>query len=196
MESKHAHNRTYEDFDPIYKWRREQGSDTVELHLPGFKREQIRIQINHLGFLVISGERPCDGTKWKRFKKEFELPKYCNEDAIRGNFMQNILSVVMPKKVDLIPQEELVEEQMPELEDVDDYKYQEKKTFQSLKFGGRNIEEEILSKNHEFGENDVETTREVALKFMVVIIVVLVIVNYLVDMSKSVMAQGQSYFQN
>ncbi|WJX83055.1 hypothetical protein P8452_65745 [Trifolium repens] len=196
MESKHAHNRTYEDFDPLFKWRREQGSDTIELHLPGFKREQIRIQINHLGFLVISGERPYDGTKWKRFKKEFELPKYCNEDAIRGNFMQNILSVVMPKKVDLIPQEELIEEeQIPELEDVYDDKYQEKKTFQSLKFG-ENKGKDILSENHEFGENDVESTREVALKFMVVIIVVLVIVNYIVDMSKSVMAQGQSYFQN
>jgi hypothetical protein len=35
MESKHAHNRTYEDFDPLFKWRREQGSDTIELHLPG-----------------------------------------------------------------------------------------------------------------------------------------------------------------
>jgi hypothetical protein len=164
--------------------------------ISGFKREQIRIQINHLGFLVISGERPYDGTKWKRFKKEFELPKYCNEDAIRGNFMQNILSVVMPKKVDLIPQEELIEEeQIPELEDVYDDKYQEKKTFQSLKFG-ENKGKDILSENHEFGENDVESTREVALKFMVVIIVVLVIVNYIVDMSKSVMAQGQSYFQN
>jgi hypothetical protein len=162
----------------------------------GFKREQIRIQINHLGFLVISGERPFDGTKWKRFKKEFELPKYCNEDAIRGNFMQNILSVVLPKKVDLIPQEEPEEEQMPELEDEDIY--QEKNTYQSLEFGGRNREAEIeklseynYTTDNKFGENDVETTREVALKFMVVIIV-----NYLVDMSKTVMAQGQSYFQN
>jgi hypothetical protein len=102
----------------------------------------------------------------------------------------------MPKKVDLIPQEELIEEeQIPELEDVYDDKYQEKKTFQSLKFG-ENKGKNILSENYEFGENDVETTREVALKFMVVIIVVLVIVNYIVDMSKSVMAQGQSYFQN
>jgi len=168
----------------------------------GFKREQIRIQINHLGFLVISGERPFDGTKWKRFKKEFELPKYCNEDAIRGNFMQNILSVVLPKKVDLIPREEQEEEeQMPELEDED--KYQEKNTYQSLEFGGRNRKEEsetlseyTYTTDNKFGENDVETTREVALKFMVVIIVVMVIVNYLVDMSKNVMAQGQSYFQN
>lgn len=173
----------------------------------GFKREQMRIQVNHLGFLVISGERPHDGTRWKRFKKEFEIPKYCNEDAIRGNFMQNILSVVMPKKVDLIPQEE-VEEEMPELEDDDEY--QEKHTYKSLNFGGRKEEEEEESekrdkerlyeyggtRENQFGENDVETTRDLAFKFMVVIIVVMVIVNYLVDMSKSLMGEAQSYFQD
>jgi len=35
MEHKHAHNRSYEDFDPVFKWRREQDRDTIELHLPG-----------------------------------------------------------------------------------------------------------------------------------------------------------------
>ncbi|XP_058740099.1 inactive protein RESTRICTED TEV MOVEMENT 2-like [Vicia villosa] len=206
MDSKHAYKqRSYEDFDPIFKWRRELDRDTVELHLPGFKREQMRIQVNHHGFLVISGERPHDGTTWKRFKKEFEIPKYCNEDAIRGNFMQNILSVVMPKRVDLIPQEEQVQE-MPELEDDDEY--QEKASYKSLKFGGRSGEEESEKRDKErlyeyadtrenqFGENDVETTRDVAFKFMVVIIVVMVIVNYLVDMSKSLMGEAHSYFQN
>jgi len=33
---KHAHaNRSYEDFDPLFVWRREEGRDTLELHLPG-----------------------------------------------------------------------------------------------------------------------------------------------------------------
>lgn len=36
MDSKQAYKqRSYEDFDPIFKWRREQDRDTVELHLPG-----------------------------------------------------------------------------------------------------------------------------------------------------------------
>lgn len=35
METKHAHNRFYEDFDPVFKWRREHVRDTLELHLPG-----------------------------------------------------------------------------------------------------------------------------------------------------------------
>lgn len=28
-------NRSYEDFDPICKWRREESRDTLEVHLPG-----------------------------------------------------------------------------------------------------------------------------------------------------------------
>nr|AII99887.1 heat shock protein [Cicer arietinum] len=191
MESKHAHNyRSYEDFDPVFKWRREEAR---------FKREQIRIQINHHGVLVISGERPLDETKWRRFKKEFQISQYCNEDAIRGNFMDNILSIVMPKKVSFIPQEE----QIPELEDDEDDIYQDKTTFHNMEFQGKSRAEQTedykfkdalldseytYTTNNHFEENDVETTREVALKFMVVIIVLMVIVNFLVDMSKSFMA--------
>lgn len=32
--SKHT-NRSYEDFDPLFMWRREEARDTLELHLPG-----------------------------------------------------------------------------------------------------------------------------------------------------------------
>lgn len=28
-------NRSYEDFDPICKWRTEEGRDILEVHLPG-----------------------------------------------------------------------------------------------------------------------------------------------------------------
>ena len=41
-----------------------------------------------------------------------------------------------------------------------------------------------------------ETTREVALKFMLVMVLILVIASYLADVSKSLMAQGASYFHN
>lgn len=160
---------------------------------------------------MITGERPLDGTRWRRFKKEFEISKYCIEDGIRGNFTQNILSVVMPKKDTLIPQEEEEEEghgeQMPELEDEEEE--QEDNKYLNMEYKRRSSEEKIENKDkdllyeedtnitdNQFAENDVDTTREVALKFMVVIIVIMVIVSCLVDMSKSIMAQAQSYFQN
>ncbi|XP_057437742.1 inactive protein RESTRICTED TEV MOVEMENT 2-like [Lotus japonicus] len=204
MEAKHAHNRTYEDFDPVFKWRREETRDTIELYLPAFKREQVRIKINHVGLLVISGEHHLSGTRWRRFKKEFEIPKYCNEDAVHGNFMQNILSVVLPKKIPLIPQEDH-ETPIPEFEhekEEEEEKEKEKEAYQKMGHGAREVvaEETARSIDNQLAENDVgltlETTREVAFKFMVVIIVILLIVSYLADMSKRIMAQAQSYLQN
>ncbi|XP_014491219.1 inactive protein RESTRICTED TEV MOVEMENT 2 [Vigna radiata var. radiata] len=186
---KHAHaNRSYEDFDPLFMWRREEGRDTLELHLPGFKRDQIRIQINHVGLLVISGERPSEGNRWRRFKKEFEIPSYCNDDAIHGNMMQSILSVVMPKKSSQILQEE--------------QEMKEEKRGNKRK-GESEISEENDMKDdaeYHFEEDDEkvpqETTRDVALKFMLVMVLILVAASYISDVSKSLMAQAASYFHN
>ncbi|XP_020210661.1 inactive protein RESTRICTED TEV MOVEMENT 2 [Cajanus cajan] len=189
--SKHANaaDRSYEDFDPLFVWRREEARDTLELHLPGFRRDQIRIQINHVGYLVISGERHMDGSRWKRFRKEFEIPSYCNDDAIHGNMMQSILSVVMPKKSRLTHQEEqeLVTEKR------ENYKEETETT----------TKEGIIAEDmaHEFEEHDnvrlpQDTTRDVALKFMLVMVLILVIASYVADISKSLMAQGASYFHN
>ncbi|XP_061343298.1 inactive protein RESTRICTED TEV MOVEMENT 2-like [Gastrolobium bilobum] len=202
MDTKHAHiaNRSYEDYDPVYNWRTEENRDTVELHLPGFKREHIRIQIDHLGFLIISGERPLDGTRWRRFQKEFELPSNCIVDDIYGNFMQSILSVVMPKK---IPQQEEITEfvHKKDLEKKGFAEKTETTAKEALAEDTHINREEQETDHYQFAEkNDVgltpETTREIALKFMVVIIVLLVIASYVADMSKSIMTQAQSYFNN
>ncbi|XP_057722653.1 inactive protein RESTRICTED TEV MOVEMENT 2-like [Arachis stenosperma] len=218
MESKltHTTNRVYEDFDPVCKLRIDEARDTIELHLPGFKREQIRIQINHLRMMIISGERPLlDGTKWKRFKKEIKLPPFCNEDAIHGSFMQNILTVVMPKK---IPQSYREEEEQQQEEFEPAMKKKKDKGKEKVTFEEEDKVSEATSKAEDSydinnfsdtkkgyynNKDDVidqelppETTREVALKFMLVIIVILVVASYLADMSKSFMAHAHSYFHN
>ncbi|KAF1886787.1 hypothetical protein Lal_00046024 [Lupinus albus] len=174
-----------------------------------FRREHVRIQINHLGFMVITGEDPIGGIRRRRFKKEIELPTHCNVDAVRANFSPSILSVVMPKKVP--PNYEHVQKrQIPEIEHKTK---EEKKTNQNIEFIGRGVQEDLetttnevvteyayASENKFVKNNDVgltpEMTREVALKFMVMIIVILVIVSYVEDMSKSFMAQAQFYFQD
>ena len=38
--------RSYEDIDPVFKWRRDEGRDTIELHLPGML---------HMSKLIIYG---------------------------------------------------------------------------------------------------------------------------------------------
>ncbi|KAG4927559.1 hypothetical protein JHK85_054107 [Glycine max] len=180
--SKHT-NRSYEDFDPLFMWRREEARDTLELHLPGM--------------LHSIGERHFEGNRWKRFKKEFEIPSYCNDDAIHGNMMQSILSVVMPKKSPQISQEEQEHKKERRANKKEDT--EEASTKEGI------AEEDIghAEEYHQFEENynyvrqlPQETTREVALKFMLVMVLILVIASYLADVSKSLMAQGASYFHN
>ncbi|KAJ1409089.1 hypothetical protein SESBI_22979 [Sesbania bispinosa] len=128
----------------------------------------------------------------------------------------------MPKKTSLIPQEE-EEEQETQIPDEFEHKKEKKTSHKNMEFRGKGITEktEITSDkeqleedyiysthhnrdniNNEFAENidheglPPETTREVALKFLVVMIVILVIVSYLADMSKSLMAHAHSYFHN
>ncbi|KAJ7976411.1 inactive protein RESTRICTED TEV MOVEMENT 2-like [Quillaja saponaria] len=110
---------SFEDFEPLCKWIKEEGHDTLEVHLPGFKREQIRVKINHLGFITISGEHPLplDGTKWRRFNKQVKIRKNCNANAIHARFSDRILYVVMPKKNPLIyQQDQEIEVSKPEPE--------------------------------------------------------------------------------
>ncbi|KAK8490729.1 hypothetical protein V6N13_052233 [Hibiscus sabdariffa] len=92
----------YEDFEPLCKWRREQQSEALELHLPGFKRQQLRVQVNHLGMLVISGERETGEEKCRRisrFRKEFPVSEDCQPSQIRAKFSNGILYLVMPKQI-------------------------------------------------------------------------------------------------
>ncbi|KAI4350332.1 hypothetical protein L6164_004798 [Bauhinia variegata] len=129
-------NRSYEDFDPVCKWRGDEARDTLEVHLPGFRREQVKVQVKHLDFILISGGRPLDGTRWKRFNKEVELPKFCNVDAIHANFQQSILSVVMPKKI--TQKEEIEYEHDEEIEEKEE---EEETGHRYLEFRGWSIRE-------------------------------------------------------
>lgn len=64
----------------------------------GFKREQMRVQVNSQRILTIHGQRPLDETKWSRFSKQIKLPNDCMEDGIRAKFAAGILTITMPKR--------------------------------------------------------------------------------------------------
>ncbi|KAB2049501.1 hypothetical protein ES319_A13G180800v1 [Gossypium barbadense] len=91
---------TYEDFEPFCKWKREPNSDTLEIHLPGFKRQQLRVQLSSSGNLVISGERESDsdGKKRNRFRREFNVSNEIEANQIQAKFFNGILYVIMPKR--------------------------------------------------------------------------------------------------
>ncbi|KAF7820310.1 inactive protein RESTRICTED TEV MOVEMENT 2-like [Senna tora] len=101
METKAAEatgNRFYEIFEPYCKWNTHEAQDILEVHLKGFRKEQLKVQTNNKGILKIHGERPLDATKWSRFQKELKLDKNCNPNDIRAKFSRDILSITIPKK--------------------------------------------------------------------------------------------------
>ncbi|KAI8562750.1 hypothetical protein RHMOL_Rhmol03G0059100 [Rhododendron molle] len=109
METKNGSSLSYEDFEPFCNWRRNDESETLVAHLPAFRKDQLKIQVNNTTNTVkISGERLVDETKRSRFHKEIAIPKDCNSKEIHARFAGGLLHVVMPKKGPPAPQQELI----------------------------------------------------------------------------------------
>lgn len=72
----------------------------------GFTRQEVRVQLNNLGIVTISGKKG-DGNESattttstrSRFSKEIEISRNCRADQIRAKFSRGILSIILPKKV-------------------------------------------------------------------------------------------------
>ncbi|KAK7844732.1 inactive protein RESTRICTED TEV MOVEMENT 2 [Quercus suber] len=109
MESKsQTDNRVYEEFEAQFEWAIEEGLDTLLVHVPGFRREELKVQITSGGNLRVSGQRSLGKNKWKRFDKEFSIPSNVDTDAISAKYDENIIYVKLPK---VIAPAELREEQ-------------------------------------------------------------------------------------
>ncbi|XP_064979658.1 22.0 kDa heat shock protein-like [Musa acuminata AAA Group] len=92
-------DRSYTDLNPVFDWVRGGTSDDILIHLPGFKSDQVRVQIDSHGTLRTSGERPLDGKQWSRFWKDFQLPDNCKVNDVRAKFDDEMLQVHIPKMV-------------------------------------------------------------------------------------------------
>lgn len=118
--------RSHEDLEPSYEWKREEGSDTLVISLPGmspplinnmclnikwlrdsvyfnigFKKEQVKVQLDSTGNLRVSGARPLilADHKWSRFRKDFRIPENTRTSDIRAKFENENLSVILPKLI-------------------------------------------------------------------------------------------------
>ena len=76
----------------------------VDFALAGFKREDVRLNVED-NILTIEGERKVNedtkynrkGTFYGQFKKSFTLPDNVNTENIDASFTDGILSVTIPK---------------------------------------------------------------------------------------------------
>jgi len=78
----------------------------LSLELPGLSRDHIKIEIQH-DTLVVRGERPVrheDGARYHRverghgaFARSFLLPHPVDVEAVEAEFLDGVLTVVVPK---------------------------------------------------------------------------------------------------
>ncbi|GAA0165915.1 hypothetical protein LIER_40085 [Lithospermum erythrorhizon] len=88
----------YEDFVPKSDVIYEDDCDTLRLHLPGFKKEQMRVQLTR-GILRISGSMLIGANRMRRFQKEFPISQNCDTNKITAKFDNGILHVKQPKLI-------------------------------------------------------------------------------------------------
>ncbi|THU51409.1 hypothetical protein C4D60_Mb06t30730 [Musa balbisiana] len=104
--------RSYEDFKPTTELVSGEAFDTFNIRprevsqrsilvfdAAGFRREQVRVQVDSQGNLRTSGERPLDGRRWSRFVVDFKLPENCNLSDIRAKFENETLQMRLPKLI-------------------------------------------------------------------------------------------------
>ncbi|KAL6129557.1 hypothetical protein ACLB2K_072907 [Fragaria x ananassa] len=101
--------QSYEDFEPFCKWQKHEENDILQVHLPGFRRQEIRLQFNDAGILTISGKQGSSNgdetssttttAMRSRFRKEINISGNCRADQIRAKFSRGILSITVPKEV-------------------------------------------------------------------------------------------------
>ncbi|XP_076898475.1 uncharacterized protein LOC143552058 [Bidens hawaiensis] len=101
MESKGV-ARVYQDFKPSMEWVPEDDSDTLLVYLPGFAKEQLRVQLRSRN-LIISGERKLQQNTWSRFRVEFPVSANCDLNKISAKFEGHILFVRQPKLITPAP---------------------------------------------------------------------------------------------
>ncbi|KAB5561582.1 hypothetical protein DKX38_006539 [Salix brachista] len=113
--SRVAAGRVVEDFEPSMDWVRDTGADTLQIHLPGFKKEQLKVQVTSMRVLRISGERQLSNNRWSTFRKEIPISSNYDTNEINARFDRGILYVKHPKVIVLETpvEEKLANDQKP-----------------------------------------------------------------------------------
>ncbi|CAA0831465.1 HSP20-like chaperones superfamily protein [Striga hermonthica] len=93
----------YEDFRPVSEWKQDDESHILNIYLPGFMKEQIRVSTEGQNIIRVRGERLVGGNKWSRFLEEFQVPEDGVMNSIRAKFQGGVLAITVPKRLDEKP---------------------------------------------------------------------------------------------
>ncbi|XP_024970768.1 inactive protein RESTRICTED TEV MOVEMENT 2-like [Cynara cardunculus var. scolymus] len=102
---KSSSSLAFEEFVPPSAWTEDSTCHYLLVDLPGFKRHELKLQVDNQTRIVVSGERQVRENKYKRFEQSFELPKNADIEKITGKLDGEILYISVPKKVEQEHQE-------------------------------------------------------------------------------------------
>ncbi|CAK7329244.1 unnamed protein product [Dovyalis caffra] len=92
-------DHTYEDYNPTLEWVRDSGFDTLLVYIPGFKKQQLKVQVTSTRKLRMMGERSHGDNKSSHFNIELPIPWYYDATQISAKFEGGILQVKHPKNI-------------------------------------------------------------------------------------------------
>ncbi|KAE8727071.1 Detected protein of unknown function [Hibiscus syriacus] len=89
-----------EKFVPTSYWTEDsEGNYLLDIDLPGFKHDEVRIEQESAGYIKVGGERVPDENKCIYIDQTFRLPENSDTENILGNFYGQHLCITVPKKI-------------------------------------------------------------------------------------------------
>ncbi|KAL1373320.1 hypothetical protein HN51_003302 [Arachis hypogaea] len=86
-----------EEIVPSSGWTEDSAGHYLLVDLPEFKKEEVKLQIDSYGRIIVKGERHPNERKRVRFHLTFPVPVDSDTDKVAGRFDAGILYVTVPK---------------------------------------------------------------------------------------------------
>ncbi|KAK6924966.1 Alpha crystallin/Hsp20 domain [Dillenia turbinata] len=99
---KGLHSFKFEQLEPPSGWTYDSNFYYLLLDLPGFKNDEVKIEVDEAGYMKVSGERQYGENKFIGLDKTYKLPENIDMEGISGRFENDMLYVItIPKRVDI-----------------------------------------------------------------------------------------------
>ncbi|KAJ4749827.1 hypothetical protein LUZ62_033610 [Rhynchospora pubera] len=106
----------FEDFEPVTELQEVHDKFIFLVNLPGFRKEDFRVQVDALGKLSVKGQKKIDDNRCKRFNSVFQLPPDSDIEKIRGKFEGDVLTLTLPKREKPLPSKQEIKSSTEEAE--------------------------------------------------------------------------------
>ncbi|KAG2407707.1 uncharacterized protein HKW66_Vig0025290 [Vigna angularis] len=84
---------------PNSGWTQDSAGHYLLVDLPEFRKEEVKLQVDSYGRIVVKGERQINAWKHDHFRLTFPAPLDSDMDRIAGKFDGGVLYVTIPKQV-------------------------------------------------------------------------------------------------